>query len=66
MDMDVYGRGQEEMSQTLSEVRDFLKSSLTREASFYFGINDEKWLESVTNNWFDDQNNYDGRWKIIN
>lgn len=50
----------------LVEVRDFLKENIRKESEEYFGFTDSKRLEEVTSNWFNDMENYDGRWKIIN
>lgn len=63
--MDVYGRGKEKMTYTLNEVREFLKANLIRDCQNLYGINDKKWFNKVTDNWFNDQYNYDGRWKVI-
>ena len=49
----------------LIEARDFLRENVIAENEQYFGVTDPQWIERVTNNWFDDQNNYDGRWKKI-
>ena len=49
----------------LNDVRDFLKENLKIEGEQYFGLKDAQWLGRVTNNCFDDQNNYDERWRII-
>jgi len=59
--MDVYGGSQEKMI----EAKAFLKKNLEKEAEIYFGIKDPDWIDQVTNNWFDDENNYDGRWNVI-
>ena len=50
----------------LNDVRDFLRESIKKESEVFFGLKDIKWVDQVTNNWFDDQNNYDRRWEVIN
>src|SRR5262245_15533204 len=49
----------------LGEVRHLLREHIKNEISTEFGVTDDAWVERATNNWFDDQNNYDGRWSII-
>ncbi|VEP16994.1 Methylase involved in ubiquinone/menaquinone biosynthesis [Hyella patelloides LEGE 07179] len=49
----------------LIEVKDFLRENINEESEKYFGVTDSKLVERVTNNWFNDQNNYDGRWQKI-
>jgi ubiquinone/menaquinone biosynthesis C-methylase UbiE len=63
MDLDVYGGSEKEVS--LTEVKNFLRENFRKESERYFGLKDAKWIDRATDNWFDDQNNYDGRWKII-
>jgi len=50
---------------TPASLRDFLSESIRRDALDSFGVADPQWLEQVTNNWFDDRRNYDGRWRVI-
>lgn len=53
------------MTYNLYDVKEFLKNNIKRETDAYFGVKDGEWIDVVTKNWFDDQKNYDGRWKII-
>lgn len=62
--MDVHGGGEKSMN--LAEVKDFLKENIRKESEEYFGFTDSKKLDEVANNWFNDQENYDGRWNVIN
>lgn len=62
--MGVYGSSEEKVN--LVEVRDFLKENLRKDAEVYFGLTNSKFIEQVTRNWFNDNENYDGRWEIIN
>lgn len=50
----------------LTELRRSLKESIRRESVEYFGMDDDAWLEQVTSNWFNERENYDGRWRVIN
>lgn len=50
----------------LVEVKFFLKENIRQENEKYFGFTDDVSLDQVTNNWFNDNENYDGRWKAIN
>lgn len=63
MDVDV-SRGSAE-TLTVEQVRDFLRSQLHKEAVTQYGLDDVEWLDRVTNNWFNDHDNYDGRWATI-
>lgn len=49
----------------MNNVRFFLKEHFRRDADKYFGVKDNVWLDRVTENWFDDEKNYDGRWEVI-
>lgn len=49
----------------LIEVKNFLKQNLTKDFMQYYGLQDSMWLDRATNNYFDDKNNYDGRWNVI-
>jgi len=49
----------------LKAVRDFLQSQISHEMVTHFGCTDRRLLEEITDNWFNDQNNYDGRWRTI-
>ncbi|NEO68926.1 class I SAM-dependent methyltransferase [Moorena sp. SIO3H5] len=61
--MDVYSSSPEKIK--LIDVKNFLRENLKTEVEKYFGIQDNQWLERVTNNWFDVQKDYTGRWKVI-
>ena len=50
---------------TLQEVREFLEAHIRQEAASMFGLTPGAWLERVTDNWFNDAANYDGRWALI-
>jgi 2-polyprenyl-3-methyl-5-hydroxy-6-metoxy-1,4-benzoquinol methylase len=50
---------------TLAELKQFLRSRTSAEAAEHFGITDPSVGEQVTNQWFDDERNYDGRWAIL-
>jgi len=50
---------------SLADVKDFLRDNFRRETEVGFGLKDVQWVDRVTNNWFDDKNNYDGRWRVI-
>jgi ubiquinone/menaquinone biosynthesis C-methylase UbiE len=63
MDMDVYNSGEKEMS--LSKVMEFLREHIREEFMRHYGIVDEAWIDRVTDNWFSDERNYDGRWNLI-
>jgi SAM-dependent methyltransferase len=63
MDLDVPGRGEKAMQ--LGTLRNTLKENIRRESAEYFGLDDPDWLEEVTGNWFNDEQNYDGRWRVI-
>ena len=63
MDMDVYNSGEKEMS--LSKVMEFLREHIGEEFMRHYGIVDEAWIDRVTDNWFSDERNYDGRWNLI-
>lgn len=49
----------------LDALRNTLKENIRRESAEYFGLDDSDWLEEVTGNWFNDEKNYDGRWRVI-
>lgn len=49
----------------LVEVKNFLKENIRNENEKYFGFTDDCLIDQVTNNWFNDNENYDGRWKFI-
>ena len=49
----------------LAEAKDFMRRNLEIEFSRYFGLTDAAWIDRATNNWFHDENNYDGRWNLI-
>lgn len=49
----------------LQILRDLLKSNIRRECVEVYGVTDESRFERVTDAWFDDDNNYDGRWQGI-
>lgn len=51
---------------TLDEVRSFLKDNIKSENKKYFGGTDDAYIDQVTSNWFNDTENYDGRWNVIN
>jgi hypothetical protein len=63
--LDVYGGSEEKMTYNLYDVKDFLRNNIKKESDTYFGVKNGEWIDVVTNNWYDDQSNYDGRWKII-
>jgi ubiquinone/menaquinone biosynthesis C-methylase UbiE len=63
--LDVYGGREEKMAYNLYDVKDFLRNNIKKECDTYWGVKNGEWINVVTNNWFDDQSNYDGRWKII-
>ncbi|AFY81402.1 methylase involved in ubiquinone/menaquinone biosynthesis [Oscillatoria acuminata PCC 6304] len=63
--MDVYDCGFKKMNDEISELRSWLKTKIQIEAETYFGVTDQEWIERATTNWFDDSNNYDGRWSLI-
>ncbi len=50
---------------SLAEVKAFLKGQLRIQIRLFSGNDSDIRLEQIANNWFDDQNNYDGRWSII-
>lgn len=54
-----------EKALSLAEVRNLLEINIRKDAKLYFGVNDNDWVKHVTDNWFNDQENYDGRWKLI-
>jgi SAM-dependent methyltransferase len=58
--MDVSGSGEEIM-----KAIEFLKIHLRKEFKDYFGLNNEYWLNSVTNAWMNDNNNSEHRWNTI-
>lgn len=43
----------------------FLRERISTDLEAYFGDTDPDYVESVTDNWFDDARNYDGRWAAI-
>ncbi|OHE72201.1 MAG: hypothetical protein A2007_05995 [Verrucomicrobia bacterium GWC2_42_7] len=47
------------------EVKFLLKENIRKENLKYFGFTDDVLISQVTNNWFKDNENYDGRWKLI-
>jgi ubiquinone/menaquinone biosynthesis C-methylase UbiE len=47
------------------QVKSFLRKNISNELKIYFGIKDEKLVNKVTEEWFDENNNFDGRWAII-
>ncbi len=49
----------------LVEAKNFMREKLEIEFSRYFGLTDAAWIDRATNNWFHDENNYDGRWNAI-
>jgi len=49
----------------LPEVKEFLRENVRKDFEIYFGMTDSQWIDRATNNWFNDQDNYDGRWTII-
>lgn len=49
----------------LVEAKNFLKENIRKDNEKYFGGTDDIWLNLVTNNWFNDNENYDGRWESI-
>lgn len=63
MDLDVSGGGEEALN--LEDVRKYLRRHIQQEAQVLYGLTDQAWIEKVTNNWFSDETNYDGRWAVI-
>jgi SAM-dependent methyltransferase len=51
--------------QALNEARDFLRKHLREQTRLFSGNDGEARMERITENWFNDQVNYDGRWRII-
>lgn len=51
--------------ESLASLKQFLRNQLEQEAREYFGISDESIVEQVTDNWFEDERNYDGRWALL-
>jgi ubiquinone/menaquinone biosynthesis C-methylase UbiE len=49
----------------LVELKCFLKKNICAESKKYFGVTDDILINQITNNWFNDKENYDGRWKLI-
>lgn len=49
----------------LAEAKCFLRENLEIEFDRYFGLTDAAWIDRATNNWFHDENNYDGRWNVV-
>jgi ubiquinone/menaquinone biosynthesis C-methylase UbiE len=50
--------------QTMETVRSFLRTNVEHELKSQFGVSDA-WVEQVSQQWFDDDNNYDGRWPFL-
>ncbi|MBE9204803.1 hypothetical protein IQ218_16905 [Synechocystis salina LEGE 06099] len=48
-----------------TKVKQFLRDQIAKESKILFGINSIELINQVTENWFNDQENYDGRWSII-
>jgi ubiquinone/menaquinone biosynthesis C-methylase UbiE len=63
MDLDVFSRCQEKM--TLNQTKIFLRQHIYDESKIYFGLSDSLYIDQVVENWFNDQENYDGRWRVI-
>lgn len=63
MDMDVFSCSEEKMN--LLDLKESLEKNIALEAQSLFGLNNKKWFKSVTENWFNDNINYDGRWQVI-
>ena len=49
----------------LAETKEYLRRNLREQIRFFSGNDRIKRIERITENWFNDQANYDGRWKII-
>lgn len=54
-----------EKALSLTKARDFLEENIRKDAKLCFGITDNDWVKRVTDNWFNDRENYDGRWNLI-
>jgi hypothetical protein len=66
VDLDVHDSSKKKGKQMNQiDVKFFLRENFRKESERYFGLKDAKWIDRATDNWFDDQNNYDGRWKIF-
>lgn len=50
---------------TLDDVRAFLEYQLRSDTEGCFGVPDKAWLRGVVDNWFNDSENYDGRWALF-
>lgn len=49
----------------LDRLRKLLADHVAAEADEFFGFRDADAVARVVSNWFDDANNYDGRWKFL-
>ncbi len=49
----------------LSNLKASLREHIRVEATDYFGITNSRLIDQVTEDWFNDTRNYDGRWQII-
>jgi ubiquinone/menaquinone biosynthesis C-methylase UbiE len=45
--------------------KSFLKNRVEEEFGLYFGVQDKDLVNAVTNEWFDESHNSDGRWSVI-
>ena len=46
-------------------LKSFLRENISNELNNYFGIKNEKLVNQITEEWFDENYNFDGRWAII-
>jgi ubiquinone/menaquinone biosynthesis C-methylase UbiE len=51
---------------TLHELKQFMREKLTDECTRLFGLAGGLWIDRAVDNWFDDSQNYDRRWRVIN
>jgi ubiquinone/menaquinone biosynthesis C-methylase UbiE len=50
---------------SLEELRRFLHENVRREFAEWFGVPDGTWVKRAVDNWFNDEKNYDNRWRVI-
>ena len=46
-------------------LKSFLRENISNELNNYFGIKNEKLVNQITEEWFNENHNFDGRWAII-
>jgi ubiquinone/menaquinone biosynthesis C-methylase UbiE len=46
-------------------IKSFLRENISNELNIYFGIKNENFANKITEEWFNEDYNFDGRWAII-